>query len=163
LPALRKDAKAKTARFEKVNAHLIAETKRLEDEAGIAWGEMDRALKAQYAAKASADKLLLLYDEGLLPTDRVPEEVRRLIARREAEGRWRQACSVINDARSERDHWKAKVRDIERRMAEAWEPRDTAALKAPLKEVQRKLADAEDRLKKAEAAEDAAKRAIPEF
>jgi hypothetical protein len=53
--------------------------------------EADAALKAQYAAENSARQLLVLYDDGLLPAERVPEEVHRLIARREAEERSRRA------------------------------------------------------------------------
>lgn len=167
LPALRKEAAAKKARFEKVRAHATAEIERLEGEMEAAGIEADAALKAQYAAENSARQLLVLHDEGLLPADSVPEEVHRLIAQREAEERSRRADRARVAALEERNRWQSEVRDIEARLASApatvWGPRGEPALKARLKEARHELGEAEDRLTKAEAAADAARRAVPQL
>jgi len=165
LPALRKGAAGKQARFEKVQSRAAAEIERLEDETEAAAAEADASQKAVYAAEASARQLLVLHDEGLLPDDQAPNEVRRLIERRAAEERSHEADRARTTAREERNRCRQEVQTLERRLAD--EPlavmgsQSERALQARLKDAKRELSNAEERLTQAETAAETARNAIP--
>ena len=86
-----------------------AEIAKLEGEIEAATVEADVALKAQCVAEHGARQLLVLHGEGLLPEDRVPDELRSLIARGEAEQRVPQADHARTVAVEERNRRRAKV------------------------------------------------------
>ena len=165
LPALRKDAAGKLARFEKVQSRAAAEIERLEDEVETAAAEAGASQKAVYAAEASARQLLILHDEGLLPEDQTPNEVRRLIERRAAEERSREADRARMAAREERNRYRQEVQTLERRLTD--EPlavmgsQSERALKARLKDAKHELDEAEERLAQAETSAETARNAIP--
>jgi len=165
LPTLRKEAAGAKARFDKIQAHASAETSRLESEVDTAAFEADTVLKAQCAAENDARALLMLLDEGLLPPEHAPREVLYLVEKREAEQRSWQADSARTAAREERDRRLADERDAEERLANlpvtVHYDRAKSEMKDRLKVAKKRLADAEDRLAKAEAAADAARKAIP--
>jgi hypothetical protein len=164
LPRLRKEAATASSHFERLQTRANAESARLEDQVRGAGYEAEDAKKAVNAAVDSARQLLAMYDEGLVPATEVPGEVLRLIERREAEEDLRQASVAGNAAFNERNHIRAIVRSIEERLAtmplSPTSALDESVLQGRLKEAKRLLADAESRLKKAEAVVDAARVAI---
>lgn len=166
LPRLRKDADAADGRFEKVQKHASEETARLDAEVDEASYAASNARRAVYAAEASARQLLALHDEGLL-LGAMPKEVARLIDRRDAEERFRQADRARVEAFDARNYWRTAVANAQERLATmpilppVERDYHQDALKERLKEARRQLAEAESRLKKAEAAAEATRKAIP--
>jgi hypothetical protein len=167
LPRLRKDAARANSRFEKVQARATADIARLEAEAQRAADEADVAQKAVHAAENSARQLLATYDEGLLAYAGAPEEVLRLIGRRDAEERFRQSDMARAAAHEERTRCRTVVRNIQDRLANVpitLSSRDVESrLRDRLKVAKRQLVDAESNLRKAEAEAAAARRAIPQL
>jgi hypothetical protein len=165
LPRLRKDAASTKDRFERVQSRAAAEIARLEGEVQTAALEADAAQKAVYAAEASSRRLLAICDEGLLAHADAPEEVLRLVERRDAEEESRKADQARAAAFEERNRRRAAVRNIEEQLANLpltlTNRREERALRDQLKEARRQLAEAEARLKTAEAAADAARKRIP--
>ena len=165
LPRLRKDAAGANSRFEKVQARANAEIAKLESEIQEAAYEAEVVRKAFYAAEESSRQLLGMYDEGLLPMSEVPQEVLELIKRRDAEAEFQKVDMARAEVFNERNRWRGIVRNIEERLAHVpitlTSQRDESLLQDRLKEARRQLADAETCLKKAEAASDAARKAIP--
>jgi len=165
LPRLRKEAASAKDRFEKVQSRAAAEIARLEGEVEAAALEADAAQKAVYAAEASSRQLLAMCDDGLLPHADAPEEVLRLIERRDAEEASRKADQTRAAAFDERNRRRAAVRNIEEQLVNLpvtlTSRRDESVLRGRLKEARRQLAQAEGRLKTAETAADAARKRIP--
>ncbi len=165
LPRLRKDAAGANSRFEKVQARANAEIAKLESEIQEAAYEAEVAQKAAYAVEESSRQLLRMHDEGLLPANEAPDEVLQMIERRNAEESFRQVDMARMNAFEERNRWRGIVRNIEERLAHVpitlTSQRDESLLQDRLKEARRQLADAETTLKKAEAASEAARKAIP--
>jgi len=165
LPGLRKEATAAKARFEKIQANAKAEISRLEAEVDAAAIEADTTQKAVYAAESSARQLLVLHDHGLLSPDEMPAEVRRLIERRTAEEKARQADVARANAEAERNRRRAAVSGLEDKLVRMpvilGSRREELEAKDVLKAAKRELAEAEGRLTKAQAAAEAAHKAIP--
>jgi hypothetical protein len=165
LPRLRKESAAVDARFEKIQSHAAAEIERLEGERESAAAEADAACKAVYAAENSARELLLMHDEGLLPTEHTPKEIRALLVRRDATERARRADSARVAALRERNRRRAVVADTEAMLEKARASivieRNEPRLEERVKKAKQSLREAEDQLKVAEAAAEAAREAIP--
>jgi hypothetical protein len=165
LPRLRKDAAGATGRLQKIQARANAEIARLESEVRDAAFEVEAAQRAVNEADSASRQLLLMHDEGLLPGTEAPEEILYLVDRRDAEERFRQADSARIAADNERDRVRKAVRGIEERLATMpisnTSEYEESHLKDRLKEARRQLAEAESNLKKAEAAADSARKAIP--
>lgn len=164
LPHLRKEAADANSRYEKVYARASAEIGRLEKQIHEAAWESESALKAMSDADAQAQRLLALYDEGLLPAGETPKEVFRLMTRRQLEEQFRQADMARVAAENERNRRLAVVQSIESRLANMPITRttelDEKVLRDRLKEARRQLSDAESRMEKAEAAAVNARKAI---
>jgi len=100
-----------------------------------------------------------------IPAAEAPNEVRRLIERRDAEEKYRQVDRARVEAFDERNHRRTIVRNIEEKLANMpvtlTSRHDESSLQDWLKEAHRQLADAETALKKAEAASESARKAIP--
>ena len=166
LPRLRKDAAEAQAKYDKVEARYTVETARLEAELDAASFATDAARRAVYGADASAHRLLALHDEGVLLPE-MPREVAHLMERRTAEEKANAAHRTMLDAVEERKRCQAAVQDAERRLAYSpivtsleWQ-RQENLLRDRLKDAKAELAKTESKLKKAEAADVAARKAIP--
>jgi hypothetical protein len=164
LGRLRREADAAESHLDKVQARATAETERLQNQVEEASFAASVARKAVYAAEESSRQLLAMHDEGLLPLTVGPKEVFCLIQRRAAEENSHQ-CDVARVAAfEERNRCRAIAGNIQERLANLpitlTSPNDESILQDRLKEAKRQLADAESRLKKAEAVAAAARRAI---
>lgn len=166
LPRLRKEAAALSSHFKKVQSRAAAEIARLKGEVEAAALKADASAKAVWAAEASSRKLLAICDEGLLAHADAPGEILRLVERRDAEEEFRQADSTRVAAFDERNRRRAAVRTIEEQLANMpltlSSRREERALLGRLKEAKHQLAEAEGRLKTAEAAAEAARKRIPQ-
>jgi hypothetical protein len=166
LPRLRKEAAEAQERLDKVHARATAKIARLEaqiDEASYAASDTRKAL---FAAEDSARKLLALHDEGLLLAE-MPKDVAHLIARRQAEVNSDAVHMAMSTALNERNRRRAIVQNIEQRLAHMpiLAPLDQRhhenLLRDRLKDAQDELAKAGAAYKKAEAAAEGARKAIP--
>ena len=113
LPRLRKEAGSAQDRQATAQLKLEAETSRLESIAMEASYHASDCRREVIAAEDSAQKLLALYDEGLMPKFAAPDEVTFLAARRLAEAAVYQAHQVRIAAEQERDLCRAAVRRLE--------------------------------------------------
>lgn len=165
LGRLRKDAAAAQANLDKVQARANAEIAKLESQMRDAAYEAEAAQKATNEADGSSRQLLAMYDEGLLPATEAPRDVLNLVERRDAEAQVIKLDQARVAAFDERNRRRAIVHNIQERLANLpitrTSPTDESMLEDRLKEAKRQLADAESRLKKAEAVAEAARRAIP--
>jgi hypothetical protein len=165
LSALRKEAASTKAKLDKIDTHATAEISRLQSEVEDAAIANNAAQKALNAAEDSARRLLMLHDQGLLPLEDAPKEVRYLAERRAAEEKSWQADSARAVATADRDRRLAVVHDLEVKLANLpitlGGRRDEFVLRNLLKDARRHAAEAEDRLKQAQADADAARKAIP--
>jgi hypothetical protein len=165
LPRLRKDARAARGHSNKVQARVAAETERLEAEAREAGYAADDATKAPGEAERDAQKLLLLHDEGLVPATRLPEEIAFLARRRQAEEAVSKAYEVRATATHERDRCGIIADRMEGQLANLpitkMAPLDRNRLEKAVKAAKKDLHEAEERLKVAEGAVEAARNAVP--
>jgi hypothetical protein len=166
LPRLRKDARAAQEHLDKVNSHATAEIARLEAQVQEAAFAAEDTGKAKNAAEQSAIQLLLLHDEGLVPTDRLPEELKFMLRRRQAEEAANRAGSIHTAASQVRNTCRALVARLEKQLMSLPISRthdyQEANIQRALKTAKKELADAEDKLKAAETAWGAAQKAIPQ-
>lgn len=165
LPRLRKEANVAQDRLNKAQSRLEAEMARLEGQVQDASIAASTARQAVYAADESARQLLALHDQGLVPASRLPHELSHLMERRQAEEVAQKAGEVRSVALREVDRCKLVVGRLEARRANLplsiTGQRDESRLERALKAARAELAHVEDRLKSAQAAADAAVKAIP--
>jgi len=165
LPGLRRDAAGASGRLDKVRARAAAKIARLEDQVRSAAFEAETAIKAVHAAEDLSRRLLTMYDEGLLAHADTPQEVLRLIARRNAEETFQRFEKVRVAAFDERNRCRTVVCNIQKQLAELpvtiSSQRDEAMLRERLKDAKDRLAENESSLKNAQAAAEAARKAIP--
>lgn len=165
LPRLRKDAADAKAKLDRVSARADAEIEKMQNEVQQAGFQSEEAFKAVCAAEADAQELLALHDERMLLTD-IPDEVARLIERRDAEEKARVSHQAMREATDERDRCRHIVRAAEEALAHSPivnaldHERHKDMLKDRVKNAQRQLDQAEKALEKAVAASEAARKAI---
>jgi hypothetical protein len=143
-------------------ARTSAAIEKLEAEAETAALESDTARRALHEAEAAAQRVLAVYDEGLLPAARLPKEVLSLIARREQERATGEAHVAMIAATNQRN----RVRDDVERMESKLRnlplsidgKRQKAGLEEELERAKAALAAAETRLADAERAHSEARK-----
>lgn len=137
-------------------ARTSAAIEKLEAEAETAAIESDTARRALRDAEAAAQRLLLMYDEGLLPTARLPKEVLALIERRAQESTANQAHVEMIAATNQRNRVRDDVEQMEFQLRNLPLSPDRkqqeARLKDELERARAALAAAETRLSDAERA-----------
>jgi hypothetical protein len=165
LPRLRKDAAGLQAQYDKLSGRAAAEISRLEAEVQDAALEADDARRAVYEAEDCARQLLTLYDAGELPGTEAPEEVIALVERRDAEEHAHQMTAARIAAENHRNDIRLMVRNLEHQLQNLpiaiTSEMDGRLLENQLQDARQQLADAESALRKAEAAEDPTRSAIP--
>lgn len=165
LPRLRKAGAETQERLDKAQSRLEAETARLEAVVEEASFAASCARNAVNSADAAVRELLMIHDEGLLPKSDVPEELQFMLNRRDAEDTACRAHQVRVAAEQERNLCRAAVRQLEdtreKRPMSITSRRDDHRLDSALEAARKELDQAEARLKAADAAVDAAVRAIP--
>jgi hypothetical protein len=150
--SLRRAAAKAKALAEAARARASAEVAKIEAESFAA----EDAQRALNAADSAARRVLAVYDEGLLPTARLPKEVLGLRERRELEQKAHQAEAIKCEAFNHRNRVRDEVQRLERDLRMLPISRDRqeqeARLKAEIERAKAALAAAETRLTEAERA-----------
>jgi len=153
---LRKEWADATAYAEKICERNNKEITRLEKENQLAGYKHDDAFRAMCEAHQAANDLLLLHDDGLLPTPH--KEVNRLLDGRAAEQKKRALENAWRDAEEERNRCRLIVyrieQDLENLPMSISYRQDQGYLGDELAKAKANLADAEAKVEKA-------KKAIP--
>jgi hypothetical protein len=160
---LRRAAAKAKAHYESARVRTAAAIEKLEAEADAAAFESIASQKSVTEADSAARRVLAAFDDGLLPSARVPQEVLALIERREHEQRITTAHSRMIAAWNERTRARGSVAGLEARLRNLPISNDqqqqAARLRAELDHERAALAAAERDVAEAERAHDKAKNA----
>ena len=163
LQRLKKEEVETKAQYEKIRERSNAAIARLEEEKDSARIKHARVWRAMADAENAASDLLLLSDEGLLPTPH--KEVTRLIERRTAEEKSHEAHAAWRKEEEARNRIRRVIEEIQYRLARLpmsrTYDRDKAELENDLKQSKHDLAAADSRVEKAHAVAEKAEKAIP--
>ncbi|HMN39650.1 MAG TPA: hypothetical protein PKE29_02320 [Phycisphaerales bacterium] len=150
----RRAASKAKADCDATSARISAAIEKLEAEAEAAALEADTARRALHEAESAARRLLLAYDQGLLPAARLPKEVLSLIERRESERATAQAHAAMiaatnqrNRVRDDVERLDAQLRTLpmspDRKLQESRLKEELERAKAALTAAETRLSDAE--------------------
>lgn len=152
----RREATKAQAHSNVTRARVNAAIAQLEAEADAAAFDAESTRRALHEAESAAQRVLALYDEGLLPAARLPKEVLTLIERRERERRTAEAQSAMIAATNERNRMRDRVRALEahlRHLPVSVDHRQQAArIEGQLERERAALDEAEMRRRRAERA-----------
>lgn len=160
----RRAASKAKADCDATSARTSAEIEKLEAEAEAAALEADATRRTLHEAESASRRLLVMYDEGLLPAARLPKEVLSLIERRESERATAKAHAAMIAATNQRNHVRDDVKRMEAQLRTLPLSPDRkqreSRLKEELERAKASLAAAETRLSDAERAHAAARKGL---
>lgn len=161
---LRRVASKAKAHSDATHAQAEAAMEKLESVAETAAQQADSARRELNTAESAAQRVLAVYDKGLLPASRLPKSVLALIERREQEAKANQAHAAMIAATNERNRARDDVERIERKHRKLPLSRDSkeqeALLKGELERAKASLTAAETRLADAERAHAAVRKGL---
>lgn len=161
---LRRAATKAKAHADATRSQAEAVIEKLEAEVEAAAQGADAAQRELNTSESAGQRVLAVYDEGLLPASRLPKSVLALIERREQEAKANQAHAAMIAATNERNRARDDVERIERKQRKLPLSRDSKAqetlVKEELERAKAGLATAETRLSDAERAHAAARKGL---
>lgn len=161
---LRRAATKTKAHAGAIRSQAEAAIEKLEAEVEAAAQGADTAQRELNTSEAAGQRVLAVYDEGLLPPSRLPKSVLALIERREQEAKANQAHAAMIAATNERNRARDDVERIERKHRKLPLSRDSkeqeALLKEELERAKASLTAAEARLSDAERAHTTARKGL---
>lgn len=161
---LRRAATKTKAHADATRSQAEAVIEKLEAEVEAVALAADTAQRELNTAESAGQRVLAVYDEGLLPASRLPRSVLALIERREQEAKANQAHAAMIAATNERNRARDDVERIERKQRKLPLSRDTKAqetlVKEELERAKATLTAAEARLSDAERAHAAARKGL---
>lgn len=153
---LRRAATKTKAHADATRSQAEAAIEKLEAEVEAAAQSADAAQRELNTAESAGQRVLAVYDEGLLPPSRLPKSVLALIERREREAKANQAHAAMIAATNERNRARDDVERIERKQRKLPLSRDSKEqerlVKEELERAKASLSAAETRLSDAERA-----------
>jgi len=162
--SLRRAAAKAKAHAEATRARGSAEIAKIEAESDAASFAAEDAQRALNAADSALQRVLTVYDEGLLPKSLLPKEVLGLMDRRELERKALEAesvkCAAFNDRNRVRDELQRLERDLRMLPISRDRKEQEARLNAEIERAKAALAAAETRLSDAERAHAKARSAL---
>lgn len=164
LVRLRRAATKTKAHADATRSQADAAIEKLEAEVETAAQGADASQRELITAEAAGQRVLAVYDEGLLPASRLPKSVLALIERREQEAKANQAHAAMIAATNERNRARDDVERLERKHRKLPLSHDSkeqeALLKEELERAKASLNTAEARLADAERAHAAARKGL---
>ncbi|MCC6322911.1 MAG: hypothetical protein IT438_15915 [Phycisphaerales bacterium] len=161
---LRRVATKTKAHADATRSQAEAAIEKLEAEVQAVALEADTAQRELNTAESAGQRVLAVYDEGLLPGSRLPKSVLALIERREQESKANQAHAAMIAATNQRNRVRDDVERIERKLRRLPVSRDhkeqEALVKEELERAKAGLTAAEARLSDAERAHAAARKGL---
>lgn len=161
---LRRVATKTKAHADATRSQAEAAIEKLEAEVEAAAQGADAAQRELNTSESAGQRVLAVYDEGLLPASRLPKAVLALIERREQEAKANQAHAAMIAATNERNRARDDVERIERKHRKLPLSRDSkeqeALLKEELERAKASLNAAEARLSDAERAHATARKGL---
>lgn len=161
---LRRAATKTKAHADATRSLAEAAIEKLEAEVEAAAQGADAAQRELNTAESAGQRVLAVYDEGLLPASRLPKSVLALIERREQEAKANQAHAAMIAATNERNRARDEVERIERNQRKLPLSRDSKEqerlVKEELERAKANLTAAEARLSDAERAHATARKGL---
>lgn len=161
---LRRAATKTKTHADATRSQAEAAIEKLEAEVEAAAQGADAAQRELNTSESAGQRVLAVYDEGLLPASRLPKAVLALIERREQEAEANRAHAAMIAATNERNRARDDVERIERKHRRLPLSRDSkeqeALLKEELERAKASLATAETRLSDAERAHATARKGL---
>ncbi|MCC6661381.1 MAG: hypothetical protein IT437_10895 [Phycisphaerales bacterium] len=161
---LRRAATRAKAHADATRTRCDAAIEKLEAETEAAAQDADAAQRELNTAESAGQRVLAVYDDGLLPASRLPKEVMALIDRREQEGKVNRAHAAMIAATNERNLAREEVERIGRQLQSLSISRDRkekeARLNEELESAKTVLATAETRLADADRAHAKARKGL---
>lgn len=161
---LRRAAAKAKAHAEATRTRASAEISKIEAESDAASFAAEDAQRALNAADSALQRVLTVYDEGLLPKSLLPKDVLGLMDRRELERKALEAesvkCAAFNDRNRVRDELQRLERDLRMLPISRDRKEQEARLSAEIERAKAALGAAETRLSDAERAHAKARSAL---